>query len=66
MTVRTITASLVVAFALAACATPGPQPGEVEIRRGTIEQISSVQLQSNHHQGVGAVVGGLAGLGSAA
>jgi len=63
MTVRTITASLVVAFALAACATPGPPPGEVEIRRGTIEQITAVQLQSNHHQGVGAVVGGLAGLG---
>jgi outer membrane lipoprotein SlyB len=48
---------------LSACAAPGPQPGEMEIRRGVIEQLSAVQLASNHHQGVGAVVGGLAGLG---
>jgi outer membrane lipoprotein SlyB len=54
---------LVVAATLAACAAPGPQPGEMEIRRGVIEQITQVQLASNHHQGVGAVVGGLAGLG---
>jgi len=50
-------------LALAACAAPGPQPGEMEIRRGVIEQITSVQLPTNQHQGVGAVVGGLAGLG---
>ena len=56
-------ASVVFALFLAACAAPGPQPGEMEIRRGTIEQITAVQLPSNHHQGVGAVVGGLAGLG---
>jgi outer membrane lipoprotein SlyB len=53
----------VVVLTLAACAAPGPQPGEMEIRRGTIEQITPVQIQSNQHQGVGAVVGGLAGLG---
>jgi outer membrane lipoprotein SlyB len=53
----------VVVLTLAACAAPGPQPGEVEIRRGVVEQITPVQIQSNHHQGVGAVVGGLAGLG---
>jgi len=51
------------ALTLAACAAPGPQPGEMEIRRGVIEQITSVQIESNHHQGIGAVVGGLAGLG---
>lgn len=55
------------AFALAvfltACATPGQQPGQMEIRTGVIEQINLVQLSSNHHAGVGAVVGGLAGLG---
>jgi outer membrane lipoprotein SlyB len=49
--------------ALVACAAPGPQPGEVEVRRGVIEQIQPVQLASNHHQGVGAVVGGVLGLG---
>ncbi len=55
------------AFALAllltACAGPGQQPGQMEIRSGVIEQINLVQLSSNHHAGVGAVVGGLAGLG---
>lgn len=54
---------VVVCAGLAACAAPGPQPGEIEIRRGVIEQITPVQLQSNHHQGVGAVIGGLSGLG---
>ena len=56
-------ASAVTILGLAACAAPGPQPGEIEIRRGVIEQITAVQIASNHHQGVGAVVGGLAGLG---
>jgi outer membrane lipoprotein SlyB len=55
--------TVVVVLALAACAAPAPQPGEMEVRRGVIEQISAVQLDSNVHQGVGAVVGGLAGLG---
>jgi outer membrane lipoprotein SlyB len=48
---------------LTACATPGPQPGETDIRAGVIEQITPVQIQSNHHSGVGAVVGGVVGLG---
>jgi outer membrane lipoprotein SlyB len=52
-----------VVLTLAACAAPGPQPGEVMIRQGVIEQITSVQIETNQHQGVGAVVGGLAGLG---
>jgi len=55
--------TIVVVVGLAACAVPGPPPGEMQIRRGTIEQITPVQMASNHHQGVGAVVGGLAGLG---
>ncbi len=59
---RHLTAAALV-LTLAACAAPGPQPGEMEIRRGVIEQITSVQLPTNHHQGVGAVVGGLTGLG---
>jgi outer membrane lipoprotein SlyB len=60
-------ASLISALALAllvsACATPGPQAGAVEIQRGVIEQITATQIDTNHHQGLGAVVGGLAGLG---
>ena len=54
--------ALALALTLTACATPG-QTGEVEIRSGVIEQITPVQIQSNHQAGVGAVVGGLAGLG---
>jgi outer membrane lipoprotein SlyB len=39
------------------------QSGEVEVRQGVIEQITEVQLQTNHHRGLGAIVGGLGGLG---
>lgn len=39
------------------------QPGAMEIRQGVIEQITLVQLQSNQHRGLGAIVGGLGGLG---
>jgi outer membrane lipoprotein SlyB len=49
------------ALVLAACAAP--QPNVVEIRRGVIEQIVDTQITSNQHQGVGAVLGGLAGVG---
>lgn len=55
--------ALALALTLTACATPGDQTGEVEIRSGAIEQITPVQIQSNQNTGVGAVVGGLAGLG---
>ena len=49
---------------LTGCAATGSnQPGEMAIRSGVIEQIENVQMESNHHQGVGAVVGGLSGLG---
>jgi len=44
-------------------ATGGNQAGEMNIRSGVIEQIENVQIDSNHHRGVGAVVGGLSGLG---
>jgi len=63
MNIRKYASAALVTLAMTGCATPGPQPGEIEIRRGVIEQITAVQIQSNHHQGVGAVVGGLAGLG---
>jgi outer membrane lipoprotein SlyB len=49
------------ALVLAACAAPPPQP--VQIQRGVIEQIVDTQITSNQHQGVGAVIGGLAGVG---
>ena len=41
----------------------GQQPGAMEVRQGVIEQITLVQLQTNHYRGVGAIVGGLGGLG---
>jgi outer membrane lipoprotein SlyB len=59
--------SLAVASLLALLLTAGPAfaqtPGEMEIRQGVIEQITATQIQSNHHRGIGAVVGGLGGLG---
>ncbi|MEZ5461263.1 glycine zipper 2TM domain-containing protein [Dokdonella sp.] len=52
---------------LGACATTGGNSGStagaVEIRSGVIEQMTDVQIDSNHHRGAGAVVGGLVGLG---
>jgi len=53
--------ALVAVLALTACATPQPAP--IEIRTGVIEQITPAQIPTNHHQGLGAVVGGLGGLG---
>ena len=55
--------ALVLGLILTACATPGQQSGELEIRAGVIEQINAVQIESAHQSGIGAVVGGLAGLG---
>lgn len=58
-----LVAGLMMALLLTACAAPGgAQPGAIEIRSGVIEQITSVQIPTNHHQGVGAIVGGLGGL----
>ncbi len=52
---------------MSACAATGSQstaqPGAMEIRQGVIEQITPATLSDNQHAGVGAVVGGLAGLG---
>lgn len=51
------------ALALTACAVPGGQPpGSMDIRQGVIEQITPTQLQSTNHAGIGAVIGGVAGL----
>ena len=55
---------MMVMVLLAGCASmAGIQPGEMEIRSGVVEKIENVQIQSNHHRGVGAVIGGLSGLG---
>ena len=50
------------ALVLTACAAPAP-PAPVEIRKGVIEQITPTPIASNQHAGVGAVLGGLAGVG---
>jgi outer membrane lipoprotein SlyB len=55
--------SVVLVSLLVACAAVGTQPGAAEIRSGVIEQITDVQIKSSHHKGIGAVVGGVAGLG---
>ena len=55
--------SVVFVSMLFACAPVGTQTGATEIRSGTVEQITEVQIKSNHHKGIGAVVGGVAGLG---
>jgi outer membrane lipoprotein SlyB len=51
------------AFMLIAELAFAQQPGEMEIRQGVIEQITDVQLPTNHHRGLGAIIGGLGGLG---
>ncbi|AIF48676.1 glycine zipper 2TM domain-containing protein [Dyella japonica] len=58
-------ATLAATALLGACATaPGASPsGATEIRAGVVEQVSNVQIETNHHTGVGAVVGGAVGLG---
>ena len=53
----------VLAVALAAGQASAQKPGEMEIRQGVVEQITTTQIQSNHHRGIGAVIGGLGGLG---
>jgi len=56
-------AAALLSLTLAATPALAQKPGEIEIRQGVIEQITNTQITSNHHRGVGAVVGGLAGLG---
>jgi outer membrane lipoprotein SlyB len=55
-----------VSLVLCACATVDAGSGgagEMEIRSGKIEQITMTQMQTNHDSGVGAILGGLAGVG---
>ncbi|MDM0065774.1 hypothetical protein [Variovorax sp. J31P207] len=56
-------AALATALVLAACAAPGPDANSMVIRQGKIEQITPTTIRSEAHTGVGAVVGGLTGVG---
>ncbi|MDM0075949.1 hypothetical protein QTH90_16210 [Variovorax sp. J2P1-59] len=57
-------AALALALVLGACAAPGgPASGSTIIRQGVVEQISPTTIRSPAHTGVGAVVGGLTGVG---
>lgn len=54
--------SILALVTLAGCANnTGSSP--MEIRSGVVEQVSETTIKSNHDQGIGAVVGGLGGLG---
>ena len=59
-------ATLATAVMLTACAAPGPDAGSMVIRQGKIEQITPTTIRSEAHTGVGAVVGGITGVGLAA
>ena len=54
--------AVLLAIVSAGCAGPTTYDPP-EIRQGVVEQITPVSLPSNHHQGLGAVLGGAAGLG---
>ena len=57
-----VLASLAMLVSLSACAPAGPA-APMEVRQGVIEQITDTTVKSNHETGVGAVLGGLGGLG---
>lgn len=59
----TITLATVLLSACSAVGSNEGGAGEMEIRSGKIEQITLTQMQTNHDSGVGAVLGGLGGLG---
>lgn len=56
-------AAAIMVFLLASCATPGGSSNNAEIRTGAIEQITMTTVKSTHDQGLGAIVGGIAGAG---
>jgi outer membrane lipoprotein SlyB len=53
--------TLLLSVMLTACMTPSTQTGDMEIRSGVIQSIVPTEIQSSHHQGVGAILGGLGG-----
>ena len=60
---RAFASAAVLTLGLLAGPTAVAQTGEREIRSGVIEQITEIQMPTNHHRGLGAVIGGLGGLG---
>ena len=61
--IQSLASASLFALLAAGCAAPPPQYDAQEIRQGVIEQITPVNLPSNHHQGLGAILGGAAGVG---
>lgn len=59
----TITCMTLVLGACSAFDAGSGGAGEMEIRSGTIEQITQTQMQTNHDSGVGAILGGIGGVG---
>ena len=54
----------VLTVVLAACASPGGGgSAPMEIRTGVVEQINLTEVKSTHDQGLGAILGGVAGAG---
>jgi outer membrane lipoprotein SlyB len=53
--------SMLLSLMLTACATPATQVGAMEIRSGVIQSIVPTEIQTSHHQGVGAILGALGG-----
>lgn len=59
-----LSGSILIALCAGACASySDAPPGATDVRQGVVEQINATQLQSLQHQGIGAVVGGIAGAG---
>jgi outer membrane lipoprotein SlyB len=59
----TYTVAALLAIAFATVPASAQKPGEMEVRQGIVEQITQTTIQSNHHRGIGAIIGGLGGLG---
>lgn len=56
------TATLAFIVALVSGCAAQPQAPE-EIRQGVIQQITPVSIPTDHHEGLGAIIGGVAGAG---
>ena len=62
--IATMFSAAALAMTLSACMSGGGGgPPEVEVRSGVVEQVTLTLVKSNHDQGLGAIVGGVAGAG---